>query len=221
MATYVLIHGGGGGAWDWHLVAPELRALGHDVVAMDLPSDDESAGLSEYADAVVDAIGDRTNLVVVGHSFGAFTAALVCSRMPVDLLVLVSGMVARPGERPGDWWANTGHEQARRQQGGDGDAIATYMHDVQPELAAEALEKARDSTATPLSEPWPFDAWPDVATRFLLCRDDRYFPADWMRGVVRERLGISPDEIDGSHAVMLSRPKELAARLDAYSREIS
>lgn len=38
MATYVLIHGGGGSAWDWHLVAPELRARGHDAVAMDLPS---------------------------------------------------------------------------------------------------------------------------------------------------------------------------------------
>jgi pimeloyl-ACP methyl ester carboxylesterase len=222
MATYVLIHGGGGGAWDWHLVAPELRALGHEVVAMDLPTGDQSAGLSEYADSVVEAIGDRTDLVVVGHSFGAFTAALVCTRVPVDLLVLVSGMIARPGERPGDWWENTGHEQARRTQGGgsDDDPIATYMHDVPPALAAEALAKARDSVATPLLEPWPLDAWPDVPTRFLVCRDDRYFPAEWMRGVVRERLGITPDEIDGSHAVMLSRPKELAARLDAYRRQI-
>jgi pimeloyl-ACP methyl ester carboxylesterase len=220
VATYVLIHGGGGGAWDWHLVVPELRALGHDVVAMDLPSDDESAGLSEYADTVVDAIGDRTDLVVVGHSFGAFTAALVCARVPVDLLVLVSGMIALPGERPGDWWENTGHEQARREQGvcGGDDPIATYMHDVPPELAAEALTKARDSTAIPLLETWPLEAWPDVPTRFLLCRDDRYFPAEWMRGVVQERLGIAPDEIDGSHAVMLSRPKELAERLDAYRR---
>jgi hypothetical protein len=35
--------------------------------------------------------------VGVGHSFGAFTAALVPSRVPVDLLVLVSGMIALPG----------------------------------------------------------------------------------------------------------------------------
>jgi alpha-beta hydrolase superfamily lysophospholipase len=46
MATFVLIHGGGGSAWDWRLLAPELRARGAEVVAMDLPSDDESAGLS-------------------------------------------------------------------------------------------------------------------------------------------------------------------------------
>jgi hypothetical protein len=34
--------------------------------------------------------------------------------------------------------------------------------------------------------------------------------------VVRERLGITPDEIDGDHCVALSRPRELADRLDAY-----
>src|SRR5919106_5037214 len=42
--TFALIHGGGGSAWDWHLVAPELRERGHDPVAADLPSEDGSAG---------------------------------------------------------------------------------------------------------------------------------------------------------------------------------
>lgn len=46
MATYVLIPGAGGAAWYWHRVEPKLRALGHDVVAVDLPGDDESAGLN-------------------------------------------------------------------------------------------------------------------------------------------------------------------------------
>jgi alpha-beta hydrolase superfamily lysophospholipase len=65
MSTYALIHGAADSAWYWHLLAAELRERGHDVVAMDLPCDDHSAGLSEYADTVVDAIGDRTELVVV------------------------------------------------------------------------------------------------------------------------------------------------------------
>jgi hypothetical protein len=39
---------------------------------------------------------------------------------------------------------------------------------------------------------WPLDAWPVVRTRYLLCRQDRMFPAGWMRGVVRERLGVEP-----------------------------
>jgi pimeloyl-ACP methyl ester carboxylesterase len=220
-ATYVLIHGAGDSAFYWHLLAPELRERGHEVVAMDLPCDDESAGLSEYTDTVLEAIGDRTELVVVAQSFGGFTAPLVCERVPVELMVLVAGMVPLPGEKAEDWWANTGYEQAAREQEHDAnDEIAVFFHDVPPELAAEAMSRGRNQAETPGLEPWPLDAWPDVPTRYLLCRDDRLFPADWMRGVVRERLGITPDEIDGGHCPALSRPRELAERLEALWGEL-
>ena len=55
VATYVLIPGAGGDAWYWHLVAPKLRSLGHEVVAVDLPCDDDTAGFEEYAGVVVKA----------------------------------------------------------------------------------------------------------------------------------------------------------------------
>src|SRR5690606_8800026 len=58
MATYALIHGAGGDASYWHRVVPELARRGHDVVAPDLPVEDDSAGFAEYADVVVEAIGD-------------------------------------------------------------------------------------------------------------------------------------------------------------------
>ncbi|HYI46802.1 MAG TPA: alpha/beta fold hydrolase, partial [Actinomycetota bacterium] len=84
MATYVLIHGAGSDSWYWHLVVPDLRDRGHDVVAVDLPFTDDSAGLAEYTDVVVDAIGDRADLILVAQSMGGFTAPLVCDRKPVD-----------------------------------------------------------------------------------------------------------------------------------------
>jgi pimeloyl-ACP methyl ester carboxylesterase len=214
MATYALIHGAGDVGWYWHLVAAELRDRGHDVVAPDLPCEDDSAGLFDYADAVLDAIGDRDDPIVVAQSFGGFTAPLVCDRKAVRLLVLVAGMIPSPGESPRDWWANTGYEKESRT--GDDDEIAIFYHDVPPELAAEALNRGRAQSDTPTHEPWPLQAWPDVPTRFVLCRDDRLFPANFLRRVVKERLGIAPDEIDGGHCVALSRPKELAERLEAY-----
>jgi pimeloyl-ACP methyl ester carboxylesterase len=224
MATYALIHGGGGSAWEWHLVAAELRDRGHDVVAVDLPIEDGSAGLSEYADAVVDAVGGRAAIVVVAHSLGGFTAPLVCARVPVDLLVLVAGMIPAPGETFEEWWANTGwkpaYEAARARFGHDGSDTAVFLHDVAPDLAAEALARARNQSEAPLRQAWPLDAWPDVPTRYLLCRDDRMFPAGWIRRHVRERLGFAPDEIDGGHAPYLSRPTELADRLEAYRAEL-
>ena len=221
MATFVLIHGAADSGWFWHLVEAELRGRGHDTVAPDLPCDDDSAGLAEYTDTVVGAVGDRTDLVVVAQSFGGFTAPLVCDRVPADLLVLLAGMVPAPGEAPEDWSANTGFAQARREhEERDGpapdDDIALFFHDVPPDLAAEAMRRARHQSDTPGKRPWPLPAWPKVPTRFLLCRDDRFFPAEFLRRVVRDRLGFTPDEIDGGHCVALSRPRELADRLEAY-----
>ena len=138
MATFVLIHGAGDVGWYWHLVQAELRARVMTLSLPDLPCDDDSAGLPEYADAVLDAIGDRSDLIVVAQSFGGFTAPLVCDRAAVDLLVLVAPMIPLPGEAPSAYWANTGYEQ----EVGDmpEDPIALFYHDVPPALAAEALE---------------------------------------------------------------------------------
>lgn len=225
MATFVLIHGAGSDSWYWHLVAPELVARGHDVVTPDLPCDDDSAGLAEYTDVVVNAVGDRRDLVLVAQSLAGFTAPLVCGRVPVDLMILLAAMVPLPGEPPGEWWANTGWEQARRESAeregrtidGEFDAETEFFHDVPADLTAEAMARgAREQSDTPFSKPWPRDSWPDVPTKFLLCRDDRFFPAEFMRRVVKERLGITPDEMDGGHLPAFSRPKELAERLDAY-----
>jgi pimeloyl-ACP methyl ester carboxylesterase len=215
MATYVLIHGAGSDGWYWHLVAPRLRALGHDVVAPDLPCDDDRAGLAEYADTVVDAIGDRRDLVVVAQSLGAFTGTIVCDRLPADLLVLVAAMVPQPGESPGEWWAATGHVFPE-----PFDPEIVFAHDLPPDVAAESLQHQRAQSGTPFARPWPLTEWPAVPTRFLLCRDDRFFPAPFQRRVVRDRLGIIPDEMAGGHLPALAHPDELVTRLERYRAEV-
>jgi pimeloyl-ACP methyl ester carboxylesterase len=211
MSAFALIHGGGSSAWDWHLVAPELRQRGHDPIAVDLPTEDDSAGWWDYAETVVEAVGERRDLVVVGHSMGGFTAALVCARRPVEVLVFVAGMVPAPGESFNDWWTNTGYE-------GSGEDDVFY-HDVPPDLAAQAQSKERGQADELLGEPWPLEGLPNVPTRYLLCRDDRMFTAEWARRHARERLGIEADEMDGGHYISLSHPSELAERLAAYAVE--
>jgi pimeloyl-ACP methyl ester carboxylesterase len=217
-ATYVLIHGAGDVGWYWHLVEADLRARGHDVVVMDLPVDDDSAGLSEYADVVVEAIGNRGNLIVVAQSFGGYIAPIVCDRLPAKLLVLVAGMVPSRGESAEEMFTNTGYKQEEQK---DPSPRAVFYHDVPPALAAKALSRGRDQSSTPGKEPWPLAAWPDVPTRYLLCRNDRFFPPAWVRRVVRDRLGITPDEIESGHCPALSRPRELVERLESYGAALT
>jgi pimeloyl-ACP methyl ester carboxylesterase len=231
MATFVLLPGAGSTSWYWHLVEPELRAVGHDTLAVDLPVGDEQAGLADYADAALAAIerslpGLDENLVVVAQSMGAFTAPVLATRVPTRMIVLVAPMTPAPGESPGEWWANTGHEQARREAEVAGgppaeswDPVTLFLHDVAPDVAAESAHHVVEQAGRPFADPWPLDAWPDVPTRFLLCRDDRLFPAPFQRRLA-ERLGITPDEMDGGHLPALAHPAELAGRLIAYAAEL-
>jgi pimeloyl-ACP methyl ester carboxylesterase len=223
--TFVLLPGAGGDSWYWHLVAAELRTRGHEVLAPDLPAADDSAGLGVYADTVVEAIGDRTDLVVVAQSMGAFTAPLLCDRVDIRQLILVAPMIPAPGESPGEWWSSSGQTAAMREQderdGRDPDApfdVSTaFLHDVAEEIVTELFARGEPRQSdTPFAEPWPLDRWPDVPTRVLACRHDRLFPLDFMRRLAKDRLGVEADVIDTGHLPALARPKELAGRLDAY-----
>jgi pimeloyl-ACP methyl ester carboxylesterase len=215
--TFVLVPGAGGQAWYWHRLAPELERRGCTAVAVDLPAGDDTAGLERYTQTVLDAAAGSPGgpLVVVGQSMGGLTAPLVCTRRRVDLLVLLNAMVPRPGETGGEWWAATGHERARAEAAGahgrplDDDP---FLHDVPPAVAATAPVPFAQS-GTPFTEPWPLPAWPDVPTRVLAGRDDRFFPVGFQRRVAAERLDLPVEELPGGHLVALSRPAELADRL--------
>lgn len=224
MTTYILIPGAGGAAWYWHRVVPELRRRGHQAIAVDLPAGDDKAGLQEYADLVVEAAGQQNGLVVVGQSMGALTAPLVCDRLPVTRLILVNAMIPAPGETGGQWWTNTGQEEARRacdlREGRDPDGsfdpLVYFFHDVPEHVTKEAMAAGEPlQSGTPFEQPWPLDAWPDVPTTVLSSRDDRLFPVEFQIRVARRRLGITPETLPGGHLVALSRPEELAAALDS------
>ena len=92
--------------WVWSRVTPFLVEPGNEAIAVDLPGDDETAGLPRYTELVVDAIGSRPDVVLVAGSLGGFTAPLVCERVPVCELVLVNAMIPDPGETAYDWWAH-------------------------------------------------------------------------------------------------------------------
>ena len=224
MSTFVLVPGAGGMGWYWHRLVPELERLGHEAIAVDIREDDPRLGLEDYADAVVAAVGDHRDVVLVGQSMGAFTVPVVAGRVPVELIVLLNPMVPLPGETPGEWWEATGQPQARelndRLNGrtGDFDERVHFLHDVPPEVIAAGAGEQRAPSDTPFGQPCGIDRWPDVPTRVLVGRDDRFFPADFQRRVVRARLGLGIDEIPGGHLVALSNPIGLATWLDGFAR---
>ena len=229
--TFILIPGAGGSAWYWHLVAPKLEQRGHEAAPVSLPAADDTAGLSEYADTVIRAIGNRElrRVVLVAQSLAGFTVPLVCQQARVALVVLVNAMIPKPGETPGEWWTNTGHDEAKREQNRrDGrsadvpfDPVFEFFHDVPQTVIDEAWAQGEPRQSdTVFASPCTFERWPAIPTRVLIGRDDRFFPADFQQRVARERLGMSADEMPGGHLVALSQPADLTARLEAYATEV-
>lgn len=228
--TFVFISGAGGNGSHWKRVAPVLRDAGYEVLTPDLPAGDDRAGIDEYARTIVDAIGGRTNVSVVGQSLGAHTAAAVCELVPVELLVFVAGMIPKQGETAGEWWEATGQSAAQRRQdlleGRNPDAEwedeTLFYHDVPPAVLADVLSEGEaEQSFAPFSSPFTATAWRSVPTRAIAGKLDRLFPFPFMSELVRERLGIDVDPIDSGHLPALSRPGDLARMLIGYARHPS
>lgn len=229
--TFVLIPGAGADPRVYEATIAALHDLGHDGIAPPLPLEDPDAGPSAHADAVIAALPDPRPepLVIVGQSLGAYTAAIVADRLGPRRLILLAPMIPALGETAGDWWEGTGHAEAIASVIGrfgppedwDEEAMTeVFYHDVdEATLAATAEYEGRPAPGM-FAEPLAVGRWPYAPTTVLAAREDRLFPLEFQRRLTRERLGEEVEfaEMPGGHLPMLSRPRELAARLVEVSR---
>jgi Alpha/beta hydrolase family len=229
MATFGLVHGAGHGAWCWERLIPALEALGHRALAMDLPCEDPTAGALRYAEVVDRALPAASDLVLVGHSLAGLTIPLVAARRPVRRLVYLCAIVpefgrslsqqvaADPGLYDDVLRAHRGRLTAPDGTVTFQDAAAArdvFYHDCAPEDVVWAFSRLRPQAAAPRLEACPLVAWPQGARAYIVCSDDRAVSPAWSRRVARERLGVEPIELPGSHSPFISRPSHLAAVLD-------
>jgi pimeloyl-ACP methyl ester carboxylesterase len=108
-ATYVIVHGAWGGAWDWRAVDSMLTRHGHRVVRTTLTGLGERVhlaspdiGLSTHIDDVVNTIlwEDLHDVVLMGHSYGGMVITGVADRIPdrIRRLVYLDAFLPDSGE---------------------------------------------------------------------------------------------------------------------------
>ena len=233
MTTFALIHGAWGSGWHWASVPAELRAMGHEAVAPDLPCEDPEATFDDYAEVVVDALGQvqTDDLVVVGFSLGGLTAPLVAARRPPREMVYVAAMLPEPGVSLNDQFRRGDRmllrDYAQGVEGPDERGLSRWVdfdvyrrtgcHDCPEAVARERFERSRAQSVSAYAAPCSLTEMPEVPTRYLLCSEDRLMNNEYWRPAVSDLLGIEPIELPGSHSPMASRPRELAALLTAGS----
>ncbi|HEV7136288.1 MAG TPA: alpha/beta fold hydrolase [Steroidobacteraceae bacterium] len=223
---FILIPGAGGMASYWHRVVPLLEQAGHEAISVDLPADDARKGLDDYAEIVIQAIGPRSDVILVAQSLGGFTAPLVCASVAIRGLVFVNAMIPQPAETAGQWWGNTGAVEARiaaAEAAGytpQFDLSTYFLHDVPEAVLRGSPSRPREQSDSIFSKPCRFARWPDIPLRVVAAADDRFFPLEFQRRVARERLGVEAEVIPGGHLVALSKPEGLVDLLLRFGRQV-
>jgi pimeloyl-ACP methyl ester carboxylesterase len=228
MATFVLIHGGHHGGWCFARLQAALTERGHASVAPDLPIDDPTAGFAAYTDAVlaaIDPIPADEPLVVVGHSLGAYVAALVAARRPVAHQFFLCAVPAGPGEPiAGRSTAILTPDLLGVEYFADADgctmqAPSSFFHlfyeDVAPADALDGLRRLRRQGGGPLTEPWPLDEWAAAPRTIVLASDDNVTDLRAATRAAEELTGDPPVVVPGGHSVFLTDPEGLADLLVA------
>ena len=239
---FVLVHGGFHGAWCWDKLVPELEALGHEALAIDLPgSGERMAEKAEHATwrAAFRDVVERGD-VLVGHSQGGFAISLAADELPekIGRLVYLSAAVPIEGEPMGaatvgstELWPETIGMPAEDfmtlvDVPGQGPCVSItepsaannlFYHDCDPADQAWAFRHLTPLPLGPTLEPFVLPRfWTAAIPRdYILCTEDHSHTAASDNEFMR-RLGLSMCmSVLSSHSPFLSRPAETARLLAA------
>jgi pimeloyl-ACP methyl ester carboxylesterase len=229
MTTFALIHGAWHGAWCWDPLIPELERRGQRAVAVDLPCDDPAATTMDNAKLVADSLAGTDpsdDVVVVGHSLGGLTAAVIPLLRPVRRIVFLCALMPRPGRSLGEVLGSEPDTTTEafnalpRPVGSDGsvtwdpDIAGPFFYQAcPPETAAWAAPRLRTQVWTTTNEPCPLEQWPDCELTSIVCTEDELLTPAWSRRIARDVLGVEPVELPGGHFPMLAIPTQLAVAL--------
>jgi pimeloyl-ACP methyl ester carboxylesterase len=237
---FVLVHGGYHGAWCWKKFAPELEALGHEVLAIDLPGAGERmkerASLAAWRGAFREIVEDGD--ILVGHSQGGYGISLCADEVPdrVRRLIYLSAAVPIQGRNMHEAspdtnrWpetigmpmeAYTGFVDLPEQgpcvvMTSPEAANKVFYHDCSPEDQAWAFDHLTPLPLAPTNEPFDIPRfWKAPIPRdFIMCTDDYSHPVS-SDNAFMSRLGLTTClSIVSSHSPFVSRPKELARLFD-------
>lgn len=230
-STYVLIPGAWHGGWAWYPVARRLRAAGHAAVALTLPgltdgADPRGLGLSDAVASVVAEVDrrDLTDVILVGHSWGAFPMTGAAHRLSgrIGKVVYFSAPVPTPGTSQNDLLSSDNAEYARSLVDSSPDhtmglpfgAFQQMMMQNEPERAQQIVFD--QLTAQPgryMSDPLDVAEVTTIGlpAAYVLAQDDLALPLPGAEFAAR--LGVQPLLVPGTHEAALTHPDEVTRAL--------
>ena len=224
MAGFTLIHGSTQNAGGWDAVAAELRAAGHEVAAPDLPKNEPSWTLADYARSIQSVVPAATPRIVVAHSFSGVFLPL----LEADHLVFEAALIPEPGRSvlqqlsddrsmlAPDWlaagprWLDPAQHEALARE--------YLFHDC-----ADPAPALRTISVFPTQrlavEPSPMASWPSMPSTVIVCTEDRTVRPGWLRRQAK-RIDAEVVEMKAGHSPHACFPREVVEVLLRIDRPL-
>ena len=211
----ILVHGAFADGSGWQGVYGVLSARGYNVTVVQQPT----KSLSEDVEYVARAIAAQDGpAVLVGHSYGGMVITEAGRDPAVKALVYIAGWVPDRGESVlsmiGDLPAGAPSAPVMPPQDG---FIFVDPHRFSAAFAQD-LDPAQAAFMAVSQVPWGLaaaneivgePAWRSKPCWYLLTKSDRMIPPEGQR-IMSVRCGARVTEVDGSHAIYLSKPHAVA-----------
>ena len=237
MSTFVVVPG----AWDTPatmepLIDP-LESAGHAVIVVDLPCEDADATLERYAGAMRVALpDDLADVVLVGYSFGGFTATRIAVEYPELPVVYIAAWIPRPGASVldlfmgGDPFADADEEAGIAAFGGlivsagpgrcalNIDQYVAAADPAERDAVRSYLERTqRPQGIAALREKWRGDLPTSRRRTYILTTADTLVPPELQRTMAAS-VDAEIVEIATGHGPFREQPQRLAELLVAATR---
>jgi pimeloyl-ACP methyl ester carboxylesterase len=166
--------------------------------------------------------------VLVAHSLSGLIAPVVADRHRVARIIYLGAILPAPGEsllaRLEPEGVLASDYFGALEVGEDGTAAFppdlaadVFYGDCTPDDRDWAVSQLGRQAFTVAAGPCPLAAMPSVPSDYIVLQDDATLSPAWCRQAARDRLGVEPHELPGSHSPFITRPDELADLLVALS----
>jgi pimeloyl-ACP methyl ester carboxylesterase len=226
LVSIVLVHGGFVDGSGWEDVHRILTKDGYAVSIVQNPTKSLADDVA-FTKRAIDAQGKP--VILVGHSYGGVVVTEAGNHPSVKGLVYVAAFAPDRGESvsslikdpppgapvppilpPQDGFLSLDKTKFAASFAADvGAKKAQFMADSQVPWGVDALTGA-------VSEP----SWRTKPSWYLVAKDDKMIPPAAQRAM-SQRAGSTVVEVPGSHAVYVSRPKDVAALIERAAREVA
>ncbi|PTL75329.1 alpha/beta fold hydrolase [Vitiosangium sp. GDMCC 1.1324] len=222
--SIVLVHGGFVDGSGWEGVHQFLTKDGYSVTVVQNPTKSLAEDVA-FTKRVLDA--QKSPVILVGHSYGGVVITEAGTHPNVAGLVYIAAFAPDKGESVNSLIANPapGAPVPPILPPQDG-YLALDKAKFAASFAAD-VGKAKAAFMADSQVPWGVDAlngtitapaWKVKPSWYLVATDDKMIPVPAQRAMSK-RAGSTVVEASGSHAIYVSKPKEVAALIERAAKE--